>query len=82
MKIKIQNFSFPQELNLDEANVRGGAFNSFSFNPLTQFQFTSQNVSATSGGGNGSNTIGSPAVAVGIQIPVQIGLIIAPELSR
>ena len=70
--MKIKDISFQQELNLDKTNVQGGIFDPASFQSFTQFQYTSQNVNATSGGGRDSNTIASPAIAVGIQVPIQI----------
>ncbi len=73
--MKIQDLSFQQELNLDETNIKGGLFNIGAF-PIFQGQFTGQAVGAGAGGGIGSNTINSPALAVGTQIPFQGAAII------
>ena len=73
--MKIQDLSFQQELNLEETNVQGGIFN-IGFFPIAQRQFTGQVVGAGTGGGAFSNTINSPALAVGTQIPFQGAAII------
>ena len=74
--MQIKDLSFQQELNLDEANIKGGLFNPFSINTLGQFQGTFQTVGAASGGGIGSNTLNSPSLALGFQIPGQAGAVI------
>ena len=74
--MEIKDISFQQELNLDETNIQGGILDPFSFKPLAQFQFTGQAVGAGTGGGAFSNTINSPALAVGFQIPGQAGAIL------
>ena len=76
--MRIKDLSFQQELNLDETktSIQGGILDPFSFKPLTQVQRTFQTVGAGAGGGIGSNTINSPALAVGFQIPGQNGAIL------
>ena len=69
--MQIKDLSFQQELNLEETNVQGGILNVASPAFLGQLQFTGQAVGAGAGGGAFSNTINSPALAVGVQIPGQ-----------